>query len=463
MLPAVITAVSLAFAVPAQDAPDINKKVEQLELDNKRLRERVDRLEGKKGATGSLDEDLESLSAPGTHGSGGGLLGSTGRGLSAEGQVLVDEGLSQAFGGIYSKPFLIDGDNVTVGGYASWVYENAEDDNGTFEFPRLVPFIYAQVSERVRFATEIEIEDGGEVSVEFAFIDLKIIEPANFRGGVILEPLGKFNLIHDSPINDLTDRPLVSQFVIPTTFHEIGVGLFGNLTPPEAEWDVKYEVYLTSGFKGLDDAGNTAISVNNGLRDARAAEESLGTRSYDDINNSFAGVGRVSVSPLLGTEVGISAHTGTYDESSENNLTIVAVDGLYTIPQFRVADVPVGPIEVLGEAAYDFIERDDLARASGIPGDLWGYYGQVNYHFMPSFLTDNLPELFLPESTFTLVGRWDHVDLDEARRYRVTTGLNFRPIESTVFKFDYQMNWGSGTAPETTDDDAFVFSLASYF
>jgi hypothetical protein len=79
------------------------------------------------------------------------------------------------------------------------------------------------------------------------------------------------------------------------------------------------------------------------------------------------------------------------------------------------------------------------------------------------FLQDNLPELFLPESTFTLVGRWDHVDLDEARRYRVTAGLNFRPIEATVFKFDYQMNWGSGTAPQTTDDDAFLFSIASYF
>jgi len=366
--------------------------------------------------------------------------------------------------GLRDKPFLATGGpKAYLGGYFDIEYRDAENARHDFRFHRLIPFIYADIHERIQFATEIEIEDGGEVSVEFAFIDLKIIEPANFRGGVILEPLGKFNLIHDSPINDLTDRPLVSQFVIPTTFHEIGVGLFGNLTPPEAEWDVKYEVYLTSGFKGLDDAGNTAISVNNGLRDARAAEESLGTRSYDDINNSFAGVGRVSVSPLLGTEVGISAHTGTYDESSENNLTIVAVDGLYTIPQFRVADVPVGPIEVLGEAAYDFIERDDLARASGIPGDLWGYYGQVNYHFMPSFLTDNLPELFLPESTFTLVGRWDHVDLDEARRYRVTTGLNFRPIESTVFKFDYQMNWGSGTAPETTDDDAFVFSLASYF
>jgi hypothetical protein len=387
-----------------------------------------------------------------------------GTGADDSAEVVVGSAGPGGYQGLRDKPFLsTGGPRAYLGGYFDIEYRDAQNARHDFRFHRLIPFIYADIHERIQFATEIEIEDGGDVSVEFAFVDLKIIEEANFRGGVILEPLGKFNLIHDSPINDLTDRPLVSQFVIPTTFREIGVGLFGNLTPPEAEWDVKYEAYLTSGFKGLDDAGNTAISVNNGLRGARASEEGLGTRAYDDINNAFAGVGRVSVSPLLGSEVGVSAHTGTYDESSNNNLTIAAVDGLYTIPQFRVADIPVGPIEVLGEAAYAFIERDDLARASGIPGDLWGYYGQVNYHFMPSFLQDNLPELFLPESTFTLVGRWDHVDLDEARRYRVTAGLNFRPIEATVFKFDYQMNWGSGTAPQTTDDDAFLFSIASYF
>jgi hypothetical protein len=366
--------------------------------------------------------------------------------------------------GVFDKPFLGEGGpKAYLGGYFDVEYRDAQHAAHQTSLHRFVPLIYADIHERIKFASEIEIEDGGEVSVEFAFLDLIIFEQASFRGGAILDPLGKFNLIHDSPINDLTDRPLVDQFVIPTTLREIGVGLFGTLSPPEWAWQVKYEVYLVTGFKGLDNAGTTTFNQQTGIRGGRPSEDGLGTEPFEDNNNAFAGVGRVSVSPLIGTEVGVSAYTGAYDQSDDNNLTILALDGLYTLPQFHVGDFPVGPIEVQGEYGYDIIERDEFARASGVPGDMSGYYVQVNYHFMPAFLTDNLPFLFFAESTFTLVGRWDYVDLDGGRQRRTTVGLNYRPIEATVFKFDYQFNRGSGPAPATADDNAFLFSIASYF
>ena len=301
------------------------------------------------------------------------------------------------------------------------------------------------------------------MAVEFAYLDLLMLDEVSFRGGVILDPLGKFNLIHDSPINDLTDRPLVNRFVIPTTLREVGAGLFGALTPPESTWEVKYEAYLTSGFKGLDNDGDTAISSEQGLRDARPHKDALGTRSFDDINNKFAGVGRLSFSPALGSELGISAHSGAYDEAGDNNLTTGAVDALVTIPQFDLGQLPVGPIELQGEGAVSWIERDSFARSSGVPDDLWGYYVQANYHFLPRCLVDRVPVLFSDESTFTLVGRWGQIDLDGNKQHRATVGLNFRPIESTVIKFDYQFNQGTGSAPSSADDDAAVVSISSYF
>jgi hypothetical protein len=367
-------------------------------------------------------------------------------------------------GGIFDKPFLgAGGPRAYLGGYFDIEFKDAQDADHDIRFHRFVPLIYADIHERIKFASEIEIEDGSDVSVEFAFLDLIIFDQASFRGGVILDPLGKFNLIHDSPINDLTDRPLVDQFVIPTTLREIGIGLFGTLTPPEWTWQIKYEAYLATGFKGLDDTGATTFSRTSGIRGGRPSEDGLGSRTFGDNNNAFAGVGRLSVSPLIGTEIGLSGYSGAYDESGDNYLYIAAIDGLYTLPQFRIGDFPVGPIEVQGEYAYDSIERDGFARASGVPDDMSGYYVQVNYHFMPAFLTENLPFLFFDESTFTLVGRWDYVDLDGGRQRRTTVGLNFRPIEATVFKFDYQFNRGSGDAPATANDNAFLFSIASYF
>ena len=82
-----------------------------------------------------------------------------------------------------------------------------------------------------------------EVSLEFAHIDYLINEPVNIRAGIVLIPIGKFNLLHDSPLNDLTDRPLVSQFVIPSTMSETGAGFYGTFYPGRTS-KLDYEFYV---------------------------------------------------------------------------------------------------------------------------------------------------------------------------------------------------------------------------
>ncbi len=363
-------------------------------------------------------------------------------------------------GGIFAKPFLSGGESRTyIGGYLDLEYRDAQGSNRSFRQHRFIPFIYSQVSEQVRVAAEIEFEDGGtdsegddgETKVEFAIVDWVPSEALGFRAGAILAPLGKFNLVHDSPANDLTDRPLLDTNVIPTTFTEAGAGIFGSFYPGE-EGRLDYELYMVNGFDGLEaDAtsptGFTSnLSTSAGTRDARP---SLRT----DNNNSIAGVGRVGYSPFLGAELGASAHAGRYDERADNTLVIWALDGIW---------VPTPPLELLGEVARAEIERDTLARASGVPDDFWGYYLQANYHFMPEALENRWPRIFGPESTFTAVARWDHIELDDERRQRSTLGLNFRPIEDTVFKFDYQFNYEDG-GRNRVHNDAVLFSVATYF
>src|SRR5262249_23587838 len=154
------------------------------------------------------------------------------------------------------------------------------------DFPRLIPFIYADVSEHVRFATEIEIEDASEVEVEFAFVDYRIVEPINLRAGALLDPLGHFNLVHDAPINELTERPLVGTLVIPARLRELGAGAFGTLLGADSgfgQWT--YEAYFTSGFKGLFDDGTAGFNTTTGLQDGRAHESIGGTEPFHDNND----------------------------------------------------------------------------------------------------------------------------------------------------------------------------------
>jgi len=371
-------------------------------------------------------------------------------------------------GGVYSKPFLARfGRGVYLGGYIDLEYINTEESNkDTFDQHRLVPFIYADVSESVKVAMEIEIEHGGELGVEFAHVDYWMHDAINFRAGILLDPIGKFNLQHDAPYQDLTARPLVDELVIPVVLREPGVGFFGTIDADP--WKFDYEAYAVIGFKGLDTTSDSVITTSKGLRDARPIPKKLGDLGRD-FNESLAFVGRAAVSPFLGVEVGFSTHIGKYDQAGDNLLSLYAID--WTIDLGGVYNKVFSgdgflqdlffAVEIVGEFAYADIERNDFAKTKKVPGDFKGYYVEGRYHFMPDFLRKIMPGAN-DESTFTLVLRWDDTDLDNNDRTRITPGLNFRPREDTVFKFEYQFN-REGGALAKTDNDAFLFSVATYF
>jgi hypothetical protein len=112
-------------------------------------------------------------------------------------------------------------------------------------------------------------------------------------------------------------------------------------------------------------------------------------------------------------------------------------------------------------------------------GDMWGYYIEPRYHFMPQFLKDLAPTVFKDDSTFTAVLRWGQIDVNsptnvategDVRRTRLTPGINWRYTEDTVFKAEYQINTEHGRRvnagdPRGTDqnNDSLVFSVATYF
>jgi hypothetical protein len=386
---------------------------------------------------------------------------------------------------IYAKPFL-SMPKATLGGYADVMYNILSRQNldnpsrNSFGQQRLVPFIFADITDRIKFATEIEIERGGtnspqgdgSIQVEFAQLDYLVDERINLRGGILLMPVGKFNLLHDSPLNDLVDRPMVSRIIIPSTWFEAGAGIYGTFYP-SALSKIDYELYAVNGMT------QTAGAMTDlGVRSARGSV----SRDRDD---SKAIVGRLAFSPMLGIEVAGSGYHGQYKPSTatvgSGNLDIFAVD--WTLQR--------GPFEVIGEAAWVRISNNNATGVAGNgigPAGMFGYYVQGNYHFMPEFLKRLAPSHFSDASTFTATVRWEQVDTDTDNRTvggantlgnrreldRLTVGLNFRPIEDTVFKINWQHNAQNGavgltpagdlgTASSPMDGDGFLFQAATYF
>jgi len=403
---------------------------------------------------------------------------------------------------VYAKPFVAF-PKAIVGGYMDIQYRahrnpvmetgdynairNGEGSTNGFDQQRFVPFIYADITEHVKFASELEIEHGVraagefEISLEFAHIDYLVNEPFNIRAGILLIPLGKFNLLHDSPLNDLTDRPLVSQFVIPSTMSETGAGAYGTFYPGRTG-KLDYEVYWSTGPCGYNANGSPRINEMTGTKDSRQRKCEQNTDGLD-INNGKTVSGRLAYSPILGIEVAGSGYFGNASPSSYNPLSIFAVD--WTLQK--------GPFELIGEAAWSYARNNNRAINGSsfgfAPGSLLlgfetlnpaatsprrsqGLYIQGNYHFMPAFLTKLSPKRFGEGSTFTAVIRYDRVNLNLDNKgenagelEQISFGLNYRPIEDMAIKMSYQYmpKAFNPNSEQRIHDSAFVISAATYF
>lgn len=390
---------------------------------------------------------------------------------------------------IYARPF-VKAPKTIIGGYIDFSLTQCAnggardcDAKSGFDQERFVPFFYSQVTDRLSVAAELEVEHGGpqgnqgdgDIKMEFATMDYRFNDAFNLRGGIILVPMGRFNLIHDSPLNDLPLRPMVSRSILPSTFAESGIGFFGTFYPTALS-KIDYELYVTNGFQG----DNGQFSENNGTRKSRGSLKK-------DTNENKAIVSRVSFSPMLGVEVAGSVHHGKWDKKDKYDLTLFAIDGA----------LQRGPFELMGEAAWanadgagaavveegvEVFESDfdDSARRRVltdskinyvVPENMFGYYVQLNYHFMPEGLTRALPSYFGQDSTFTGIIRWGQADTNTDSAFnkndeeRLTLGINFRPIEDSVLKLAYTWNKKGPTSlgGASTDHNGFQFNLSSYF
>ena len=123
-------------------------------------------------------------------------------------------------------------------------------------------------------------EEGGFVSVEFAALDFLWVPEINARAGLLLVPMGFLNEVHEPPFFFGVARPAVERRILPSTWRENGVGVFGTLGE-----SLEYRSYVMSGF-------NAQNFSDGGIRDGRQ-QGSL------SLSEDFAFVTRLDWTPEL--------------------------------------------------------------------------------------------------------------------------------------------------------------------
>ena len=160
------------------------------------------------------------------------------------------------------------GKTITIGGYAQMDYNQPFNDstrsNGTLDVHRVVMFMGYKFNERVHFVTELEFEHVSEFYVEQAFVNYRINNAFNIRGGLMLIPMGIVNEYHEPTIFNGVERPNIDGKIVPTTWREMGAGFTGNLD----KLSLKYQVFVVNGFKSYD--GTTGkLKGSDGFRGGR--------------------------------------------------------------------------------------------------------------------------------------------------------------------------------------------------
>jgi len=312
---------------------------------------------------------------------------------------------------------------VILGGYGVLEFESFSKNRTTFE-SKLELLVSGQIHDRIRFYNEIEI-GLEETQAEQAYVDFLMAQWINLRAGVLLIPFGKFNLDHFEPRRDLTDRPIVATQIVPTTWSDLGISLFGFI-PLSPDISSTYEVQVINGLQADFDP------PTDGLIPAKPPLQK-------DNNGAKAIVGRGTLKFLDQYEIGFSGYSG---EASATNSTFISGYGM---------DVELKP---RGNPTWeDFEFKGEFSnfdvKGSTSPSRLYGYYTQINYHFWFASLNDTFLGKPFNNPTFTAVVRYDHAKITTSAGMgnlladRYTLGLNYRPIEDYVIKMEYEINNGN--------------------
>ena len=381
-------------------------------------------------------------------------------------RVLPDTGKTvMNMDAVYNRPLLQAGKlPATLGGYVeantAYFSKDGITEGLSFQLPRLTLFVSATIKQRIKFLTEIELEEGGrEINIEFASVDVEFHPLLNFRGGVLMNPIGSFNQNHDGPKWEFISRPISSTTIIPSTFSNVGFGLFGKYA--KRQWVWGYEAYLTNGF---DDR-----IINNSENRVWFPAAKKNPERFEE---SFNGIPLVTLKAAMRHrkigELGISWMGGVYNKFRE--------DGIDLDKKRRVDFIALDFNTVLLKAKT-YINAEWVWAMVDVPATYTQQFGNKQQGGFIDIVQPIIKKRLLgwDEATINLAVRGEYADYNVGKFkdtgsnisdhvMAVVPAISFRPSSQTVFRFNYRYEWRSDLLGNPASKTAgFQLGLSTYF
>lgn len=405
------------------------------------------------------------------------------------------------------------GPSVKLGGYGSLRFETSHAGSPAgFTFRRFVLTTDAKITDRLRVYSETEFErlfnievekaaapsaggvalsqavegnNGGEIAIEQAWGQYNFAAYHGLRAGVVLVPLGRFNLLHDDDYWDLPRRTLVDRDapVIPVkaAWRDLGAGVAGGFSLGGTR-RLDYQAYALNGA-ALDFNVETVAQTRFPSRSKLALEGEFGLTSgfFDGSKTARALAWRAAFSPSLAGEFALSGYHGRY---TPDYLGVAApLNSLAFDYKWRR-----GPFELEGEAVYTSLGRmrqavDAFARTyfrsaaetsaaeagalesevefelGGLSRTRYGFWNDFKYNWRPAWLKRTFLGRPFEDPRLIPILRYERVWLNRSlqelefsggavtglqtgdfEQDRVSLGLSYRPVRSFGLQFAWEHN-----------------------
>src|SRR3954469_4772200 len=446
LVPALLLILSVAASAQQQDAQQLSSQVDRLSALVEQQQKQIEQLQ--KSQNDLLQElHANKSQAPATQ--------PVPQPAETAASALSEASQESAYSAPKQRGIAL-GERVRIGGYGSMRYEtnNVKAGNNIpggsangFTFRRLVLTTDAKPASRLRIYSEVEFErlleieseksafatpgeltfkqttegnPGGSIELEQAWGQYDFAKNHGLRGGIMLVPVGRFNLLHDDDYWDIPRRTLTdrdgSVLPVKSAWRDLGAGIVGGwnvgktgkfdyqvmaLNGASLDFNVEHELSTKSGTPG-----ESELVLNSELQ--------LSSGFFDGSKSTSAFAWRAAYSPSLNGEFAFSGYHGSYNPSFMNfgeSLTSLAYDHKWKYKNFETEGefvyTSLGHLDrVLNSFAVTAFNSANSTTPSSSTGglttatvetelanlsrDRYGFWSDFKYHARPKWLKKSL-------------------------------------------------------------------------
>ncbi|HTL81520.1 MAG TPA: hypothetical protein VL651_07440 [Bacteroidia bacterium] len=316
---------------------------------------------------------------------------------------------------------------------------DVRNNTANADVARAVLFVGHKFSNKIALFSELEIEDGkvdaggGEAAFEQLFLKFDLCRNAYISAGLFVPRLGITNENHLPTTFNGVDRTYVETWIIPATWREIGVALYGKCDRLSG---LNYSFGLVNGLSSANFEYGTGIREGRWEGRNATASNIAVTGSALYYFNKF----RAQISAYYGGSAGVSR-----TEADSLHLS----NGAFGTPvALTEADLQYNNNGFSFRTLATVVNIKDAAKINAAYGNntpemMFGAYAEAGYNILRFWNSETNKDL-------TLFGRYEYLDMNYrvpengmmnnalAQSY-VVTGITFLPLHGVVVKADYMI------------------------